>query len=195
MLRIWKLDGIERVISFLGRHGDENAMITRAVLLVFVLLGTHATAAQQLGVHIPTLESAWHQQNGLCRGSTGPAMEKACALREKLEARLEALGMCYGVFSFGYNSVWETCDVAVGQRISVVRRGEVDLTTYTCRKVNRSSFIFRVCHDDAKRIMIVGVRDRYYAYCGIERMAVDQFFAASSMGRHFNQEFRGRKEC
>lgn len=167
--------------------------VSLAVILGLMIVGK--AMAQQSGAHIPTLVSEWYAHNHICRGSSGTASERACALRSRVEEKLERAGMCYGVFSYGYNSTWEVCDPGQGQEVDLVRFGKVSLSNFVCRRVERSSFIYRVCHHPKTKYMVIRIRDKHYLYCKIEDDEVLQFFASASMGKFFNQHFRGKREC
>src|SRR5665647_1355828 len=51
------------------------------------------------------------------------------------------------------------------ETVDVKYRGTVDLKTFECRDINRSSFIQRVCYDKAQSYMIISLKGVYYHYC------------------------------
>ena len=59
----------------------------------------------------------------------------------------------------------------------------LDLSSFTCNDITRSSFINRVCYDAAKSFMVVELRTTYYPYCSVPQATVDEFLEAQSMGR------------
>jgi hypothetical protein len=67
----------------------------------------------------------------------------------------------------------------------------VDLASFSCSDVTRSSFIKRVCFDKAKSYMLIRLKDTYYHYCNIPESAVTALMAADSMGRFFNSQVKG----
>ena len=77
------------------------------------------------------------------------------------------------------------------ETVDVRDRGTVDLATFECRDINRSTLIQRVCYDRAERTMIVGIKGRYDQYCGLTAQAFDSLMTAPSMGQFFNQNIRG----
>jgi hypothetical protein len=77
------------------------------------------------------------------------------------------------------------------ETVDVRGRGAVDLSTFECRDVNRSSLIQRVCYDQAKRYMIVGIKGVYDQYCELPQPAFEGLMGAPSMGQFFNQHIRG----
>lgn len=86
------------------------------------------------------------------------------------------------------------------ERVDVKGRGAVDLGSFECRDINRSSLIQRVCYDKAKRYMIIGIRGVYDQYCELPQPAFDGLMGAPSMGQFFNQNIResgadGRYNC
>ena len=77
------------------------------------------------------------------------------------------------------------------ETIDVRDRGAVDLTTFECRDINRSSLIQRVCYDHAQRTLIVGIKGSYDDYCDLPQQTLDRFMTAPSMGQFFNANIRG----
>jgi hypothetical protein len=75
------------------------------------------------------------------------------------------------------------------------RDSPVPLDHFTCDWIKRSSFINRVCYDEANSYMIVQLKDTYYHYCGIDKAKVEAFKEAPSMGRYFNDSIKGHFDC
>ncbi|SDM94974.1 KTSC domain-containing protein [Afipia sp. GAS231] len=76
----------------------------------------------------------------------------------------------------------------------------IDLGTFECRDINRSTMIQRVCYDRAQRAMIVGIKSGYDRFCELPPETFDGFMTAPSMGQFYNQNIRGlapdgRYEC
>jgi hypothetical protein len=89
---------------------------------------------------------------------------------------------------------------AVAETIDVKYAGQVDLGSYVCQPITRSSLVNRVCYDVGALLMIVLLRSTYYAYCDVPEDLVARFYAANSMGRFYNQEIKsdavgGRYAC
>jgi KTSC domain len=85
--------------------------------------------------------------------------------------------------------------VATAETI-VPKYGEpVDLASFSCSDVTRSSFIKRVCFDKAKSYMLIRLKDTYYHYCNIPESTMTAFMAADSMGRFFNSQVKGNYDC
>jgi len=85
--------------------------------------------------------------------------------------------------------------VARGETVQVKYRGEVDLKPFDCADITRSSFIRRVCYDQANGYMLINLNGTYYHYCQIDAATVAAFTTADSMGRYFNAEVKGRLDC
>jgi hypothetical protein len=82
------------------------------------------------------------------------------------------------------------------EAVEVRERGIVDLKTFECRDINRSSLIQRVCYDRAQSYLIVGIRNVYDQYCDLPPPTFDGLMAAPSMGQFFNQSIRsGPYDC
>jgi hypothetical protein len=77
------------------------------------------------------------------------------------------------------------------ETIEVRGRGAVDLATFECSDINRSSLIQRVCYDRAKASMIVNVNGVYDQYCNLPASTFDGLMGAPSMGQFFNRNIRG----
>jgi len=81
------------------------------------------------------------------------------------------------------------------ETVDVKYRGPVDLSHFSCKPIDRSSFINRVCYDAANAYMIVLLKDTYYHYCDVDKATHDAFMNAVSMGRYFNAAFKGHFDC
>jgi hypothetical protein len=77
------------------------------------------------------------------------------------------------------------------ETIDVKYWGPLDLKTFDCRDISRSSFIQRVCYDRAQSFMAISLRGVYYPYCELPQAAFDHFMAAPSMGQFYNQNIKG----
>jgi len=77
------------------------------------------------------------------------------------------------------------------ETVDVKDRGTIDLATFECRDVSRSSLIQRVCYDAAQRTLIVGIKGSYDNYCDLPQQTFEIFMAAPSMGQFFNRNIRG----
>lgn len=89
----------------------------------------------------------------------------------------------------------------VGTETVNVRDGStVDLATFECRDINRSTIIQRACYDRAHHAMIVGLKGGYDRFCALPTETFDRFVTAASMGQFFTQNIRdngpgGRYDC
>ena len=86
------------------------------------------------------------------------------------------------------------------ETLDVRDSGTVDLGTFECRDINRSTVIQRVCYDPAQRAMIVGVKGNYIRYCELPAATFEAFMTAPSMGQFFHRNIRqsgpgGRYAC
>jgi hypothetical protein len=77
------------------------------------------------------------------------------------------------------------------ETINVRGHGVVDLETFECRDVTRSSIVQRVCYDHAQRHLIVAVKGAYDQYCDLPAETFDALMGAPSMGQFFNRNIRG----
>lgn len=76
----------------------------------------------------------------------------------------------------------------------------VDLSTYECRDINRSTIVQRVCYSAGERRLLVAVKGSYQHYCGVPTETFDALMIAPSMGVFLNRVLRiagadGRYAC
>lgn len=84
---------------------------------------------------------------------------------------------------------------ALAETVTVKYRGVVDLAPFQCESVSRSSLVTRVCYDRKEQYMVIGLQGAYYHYCEIDAGTVAALRGASSMGRYFNANVKGRFDC
>src|SRR6476659_4699863 len=77
------------------------------------------------------------------------------------------------------------------QTVYVKYHGYVNLQSFDCRDINRSSFIERVCYDKAQSYMIISLKGTYYHDCELPNVTFDAFLGAPSMGQFYNQNIKG----
>jgi hypothetical protein len=77
------------------------------------------------------------------------------------------------------------------ETVDVRDSGPLDLATFECRDINRSTVIQRVCYDPAQHAMIVAIKGRYDRFCELPAETFDRFMTAPSMGQFFNQNIGG----
>ncbi|MFK4382661.1 MULTISPECIES: KTSC domain-containing protein [unclassified Bradyrhizobium] len=66
----------------------------------------------------------------------------------------------------------------------------VDLQTFECRDITRSTVLQRVCYDRAQQDLIVASNGAYHRYCGVTSDTVERLLGAPSMGQFFNRTIR-----
>jgi len=71
------------------------------------------------------------------------------------------------------------------ETVEVRDSGRIDLGTFECRDINRSTVIQRVCYDKARHTLIVGVKGGYVRYCEFPAGIFDGFMNAPSMGQYY----------
>jgi len=80
---------------------------------------------------------------------------------------------------------------AQSETIDVRYYGKLDLGSFACTDIDRSSFINRACYDKAKRFMVVQLRSVYYPYCDMPEATYAAFLSAPSMGNYYNTHIKG----
>jgi KTSC domain len=70
----------------------------------------------------------------------------------------------------------------------------LDIDQFKCGTITRSSFINRVCYLEAKRYMIIKLKDTYYHHCSVKPETMMEFLAALSMGSYYNKNIRSKPD-
>nr|WP_249811317.1 KTSC domain-containing protein [Bradyrhizobium sp. 149] len=88
----------------------------------------------------------------------------------------------------------------VSETIETGERRPIDLATFECRDISRSTVLQRVCYDRTQQTLIVAVDGVYDRYCGVPIDTVERLLGAPSMGQFFNQNIKrevsgGRYAC
>ncbi|WFU20876.1 KTSC domain-containing protein [Bradyrhizobium sp. CB1717] len=78
----------------------------------------------------------------------------------------------------------------VSETVEIGERDRVDLGTFECRDITRSTVLQRVCYDRTRQDLVVAANGAYDRYCGVTAETVDRLLGASSMGQFFNQNIR-----
>lgn len=77
------------------------------------------------------------------------------------------------------------------ETVNVRDRGAVDLGTFECRDISRSSIIQRVCYDRAQSHLIVAIKGIYDQYCDLPAQTFEGLMGAPSMGQFFTRNVEG----
>ena len=94
-----------------------------------------------------------------------------------------------------------TCVLCAGasltraESVYVKYRGEVDLKSFDCADITRSSFIGRVCYDQRNEYMLISLNGTFYHYCAIDADTVTSLLSAPSMGQFYNASIKGNFDC
>jgi len=84
---------------------------------------------------------------------------------------------------------------ASAESVFVKYRGPVDLASFTCEWIERSSLVKRLCYDAEQEYVIVNLTGTYYHYCEVPANVVADWRAAGSMGQFYNAAVKGRYDC
>lgn len=88
------------------------------------------------------------------------------------------------------------CAVCVASEVVSVRyHGPVNLDRMDCDPVTRSSFIQRICYNQADAYAVVNLSGTYYHYCEVPALVITQWFNAPSMGQFYNARIKGGYDC
>ncbi|MBH5387375.1 KTSC domain-containing protein [Bradyrhizobium diversitatis] len=78
----------------------------------------------------------------------------------------------------------------VSETVETGERRLIDLGTFECRDITRSTVLQRVCYDRARQDLVVAADGAYDRYCGVTADTVERLLGAPSMGQFFNQNIR-----
>ena len=81
------------------------------------------------------------------------------------------------------------------ETVHVKYRGLVDLSSFDCAWIERSSLVKRLCYDAKERYVVVNLSGTYYHYCEVPRNVVVAWRTADSMGRFYNANMKGNFGC
>lgn len=86
------------------------------------------------------------------------------------------------------------------ETVDLGNNATIDLSTFECRDINRSTMIQRVCYSAGEHALLVAVRGSYQHYCGVPVETFDALMTAPSMGIFLNRVLRiagadGRYTC
>jgi hypothetical protein len=84
--------------------------------------------------------------------------------------------------------------LARADSVYVKYRGWVDLKSFDCTDIARSSYIRRVCYDEANEYMLINLNGAYYHHCAIDDGTVSALRAADSMGRFYIAGIKGKAD-
>jgi KTSC domain len=76
------------------------------------------------------------------------------------------------------------------ETVDVRGRGGVDLGTFECRDINRSTIVQRVCYEAAHSTLVVAAGGVHDQYCGVPTETYAAFMVAPSMGLFLNRNIR-----
>lgn len=82
--------------------------------------------------------------------------------------------------------------VAQAETVDVKYRGPVSLDSLSCPSLKPSSFVNRICYDEANSYLIVQLKSTYYHYCDLPASVFADWVAAPSLGRYYNGQVKGQ---
>ena len=81
--------------------------------------------------------------------------------------------------------------VASAETVEVKYRGPVNIDTFDCPALKRSSVVHRICYHEPTRYLVVLLRNTYYHYCEIGPNVVAEWITSPSLGKFYNANVRG----
>jgi len=80
------------------------------------------------------------------------------------------------------------------ESVYVKYQGAVSLDNFNCTNTV-SSFVNRVCYEEQDNYVVVLLGSTYYHYCRVPNNTVDSWLDASSKGRFYHANIKGRFDC
>ena len=80
------------------------------------------------------------------------------------------------------------------ENVYVKYQGTVSLDNFDCTNTI-SSFVNRICHNDKYDYVVVLLNTTYYHYCRIPSSTVNSWLNASSKGKFYLSNIKGRFDC
>ena len=87
-----------------------------------------------------------------------------------------------------------TFSASNAENVYVKYQGTVSLDNFDCTNTV-SSFVNRVCHNDKDDYVVVLLNTTYYHYCRIPSSTVNSWLNASSKGKFYLSNIKGRFDC
>ncbi len=81
---------------------------------------------------------------------------------------------------------------AFAESVEVEYRGLVQLDSFDCTDVSRSSVIKRVCYDKNESNLLLNLSGTYYQYCEVPSSVVSDLLNAPSMGTYYGNSIKGK---
>jgi hypothetical protein len=82
----------------------------------------------------------------------------------------------------------------VAEEVDVRQRGRLSLDDFNCARME-SSFIRRVCYDEANRYLLIQLGSIWRQYCNVPEETASALIEAESAARFFNVHIRGKFVC
>jgi hypothetical protein len=80
------------------------------------------------------------------------------------------------------------------ESVYVKYQGTVSLDNFNCTNTI-SSFVNRVCYKEQDSYVVVLLGSTYYHYCRVPSNTADDWLGASSKGRFYHANIKGRFDC
>ena len=77
--------------------------------------------------------------------------------------------------------IYQLLATPISSETIAVGNASVDLATFACRDINRSSMVQRVCYDASQRTLLVAIRGAYQHYCGVPNETYDALMNAPAI--------------
>lgn len=70
--------------------------------------------------------------------------------------------------------------------------GPIDLASFVCTDITRSTMIARACYDETRRLAVLEVRSTYRQFCDMPKATYEALLDAPSIGQFYSQRIDGK---
>jgi hypothetical protein len=86
-------------------------------------------------------------------------------------------------------------EVVNAETVTVEYFGPVDISTFRCEIITRTSDAKRLCYDRKEKNLIVKLSGGYYQYCGVPSEVITAWLHADPMNDYYNTQVRKHFDC
>jgi hypothetical protein len=79
--------------------------------------------------------------------------------------------------------------------INVKYQGVVNVDSFECTEIDRSSFIHEICYNAPTEYLLIQLKSTFYHYCSLNSEVYDELMSAPSMGKFYNANIKGNFDC
>jgi len=86
-------------------------------------------------------------------------------------------------------------ETVTAETVAVKYQGLVDISSFRCEMITRTSDAKRMCYDSKEKNLIVNLSGVYYQYCGVPSEVIIAWLHADPMNDYYNTQVRKHFDC